>query len=393
MKIKQVMFAALPVAAVLACGLWSGWSTSAGQFAGEYFSGVEELWNSGGSSASKTEGRENKTEAKRPDAPEAFTVSGDGEYSFETVEGAAQYYIYLCDTDATDDNDDYLYACQIEADGTAATMTGTFPFDFKYGKYLAKLFAVSEDNTFSKATVIDYVHSGEIAVPRVAYSWDGAGTVTFNVVNVPAYEYTVCPDVEIMVKDLADGTQQTILMEDIAESAYLTAELEAGEYEITAKGVTDSEYVTNQTTDSYTAAESVALTGDPVQTSDYETRATYTAAAMFLIDFTASIDSGASDIPFTWANVLTVQFNREPDREDEWTRYFLVGEGTGTDGLYTEISFKADGTCRMIATGGPYGGQMGGERVAETGPDGCEWVEATGTWTVDEEGIITFTVQ
>lgn len=47
----------------------------------------------------------------------------------------------------------------------------------------------------------------------------------------------------------------------------------------------------------------------------------------------------------------------------------------------------------MIAAGGPYGGGMGGNRIAETGPDGQERVEANGAWSVDEEEIITFTVR
>ncbi len=383
---------------VLAAGdTLTGCSTSAGDFAEEYFAGLSDIFPSGSSSQTTADASDTASEKEAEsttsiDTPEEFTVTNEGEYTFSTVEGAAQYYIYLCDTSATEDTDDYLYACQVEAQEGQDTITGEFPFEYKYGEYLAKLFAVADDNTFSAANVIDYEHSGEITVPRVAYSWDGAGNMTFDVVNVNAYEYSVYPDVEVTVTSLDSGDETTVTIENISESAYLTTELDEGQYTIEAKGVTDSELVTNPTTDSYTVAESLALGSEASQSSDYEIRATYTAVSMFLIDFTTQFDTNASDISYTWANVLTAEFNRDTSKEDDWTQYYFVGEGTGDDGLHAEIAFKADGTCRMIARGGPYGGNMGGERIAETGPDGYEWVEANGTWSIDEAGVITFTV-
>lgn len=394
---KKYLCVAMLLAVVTGSTL-TGCSTSAGTFAGEYFAGLSDVFtfSSSASQASSgsadTEEDEKETIVSSIDAPEEFSVTNEGEYTFSTVEDAVQYYIYLCDTAATEDTDDYLYACQVEAQEGEDTITGEIPFEFKYGKYLAKVFAVADDNTFSAANVIEYEHSGEITVPRVAYSWDGEGNITFDVVNVNAYEYSVYPDVEITATSLDSGEETTVTIENISDSAYLTTELEAGEYDVEARGVTDSELVTNQETDSYIVAEALELGAEAAESNDYEIRATYTAVSMFLIDYTAQLDINASDIAYTWANVLSVEFNRDPSQEDEWTEYYFVGEGTGDDGLHAEIAFKADGTCRMIARGGPYGGSMGGDRIAETGPDGYEWVEANGTWSIDENGVITYSV-
>ena len=393
MKRYRIAAAALAAAGVLLTGC----STSVGDFAEDYMAGASDVLDFGSSSvqtstSASDEDEEDEEEAVALlDSPADFTMDNDGNYSFGSVEGAVQYYIYLCDTEAVEDTDDYMYAAQMKATDDDV-ISGSMPFEFQYGSYLAKVFAVDEDNNFSAATVLEYEHTGEITTPRIAYSWDGAGTITFDFVNITAYEYSVVPNVEITVTDLSDGTETVILMDDAETSAYLDAELSAGEYMIVSHGVTDSVYVTNQTTDEYVVAESVELGSEIAESSDYETRATYTCPSMFLIDFTTTFDLSAEMTEYTWANVLTADFTRDTSQEDDWTVYFYVGEGTGDDGLYSEIAFKADGTCRMIARGGPYGGSMGGDQLAETGADGYEWVEATGSWS-EENGVITFTVE
>ncbi len=377
---------------ILSSMLLSGCGTSAGDFADDYFSEVAKILNTSGSESNKTQVQELvDKEVVQIDSPEKFDLDNDGNYSFQAVEGAAQYYIYLCDEAATEDTDDYLYACQVDA-GAEESITGKIPFEYKYGRYQAKVFAVSGDNTFSKANVLSYEHSGDIATPRVAYLWDGKGTVLFDVVNIPAYEYTICPDVEVTLKDLASGSETVVTMDGLSESDYMEAQVPAGEYRITARGVTDSEFVMNKTTDTYVIAEDVTLGTEEQQTADYETRATYTAVAMFRLDFTTTFDTNEAVISYTWANVLNAEFSRDAERENDWTEYYYVGNGTGDDGLYAEIAFKADGTCRMIARGGPYGGTMGGDRIADTGSDGYEWVAANGSWSIDSNGVITFTI-
>lgn len=382
-------------ALTLLCVSLSGCSTSAGEFASDYFpKAIEILGLAGGSAGNTVQTSTDAIEASETiqiDSPAEFTLDAEGNYRFTTVADAAQYYIYLCDVEATDDNDDYLYACQIDAEDTDYII-GELPFDYKYGEYLVKVFAVSDDNTFSTANMIDYIHSGEITTPRVAYSWDGSGTITFDVVNIPAYEYTSCPNVEITITDLASGADTIVMMEDVADSAYLETSLAEGEYKIVATGVTDSVYVTNQETGSYTISEDLILDSSAAESADYEIRATYTSVEMFGIDFTTRLDTAVESTNYTWANVLNVVFTEDTSMENDWTEYYYIGEGTGTDGLHAEIAFKADGTCRMIVRGGPYGGNMGGERIAETGADGYEWVVANGNWSI-AEGVITFTVE
>lgn len=214
-------------------------------------------------------------------SPTDFSVDAEGNYSFTGVEEAAYYLIYLCEPDATGNEDSYLYSSnQISSKG-AVEYTGRLAdeFDFSYGSYLAKVLAFPElsDKEHAKSVPVnaEYRCAGVLSEPDIAYYWNIFDEkMNIQVANINTYQYEVYPDqVAVTFTNVNDaGDQVVVTMEDISAENYAgeTSELTKGEtYEITAVASSESEFVEAAASDIAVVNEGLLVGETSIFTENY----------------------------------------------------------------------------------------------------------------------------
>lgn len=250
------------------CLLCTGCSTTAASNASNYFSNVSNILGN------LSKGQDIPQEAEPSEAalaaPQQFAVDAQGGFSFEGVEGADYYLIYLCDTQATEDGDTYLYSSEmIPSTGSGNTYVGTLGdiMDYAYGDYLAKVFAFpslnDSNHTMSAAAVTPYTFSGTQHDPQVAYFWNTFDdTMGVQLLNVGDYTYEAYPDqVDVTFTNVNNSDDTvTVTLKDISPDNYAasTGDITRGEtYRVAAVATSGSPYVTNPVTQEVTVTDAV----------------------------------------------------------------------------------------------------------------------------------------
>lgn len=258
----------LTALAMALCLLCTGCGTSAVSNASSYFSHMSSIL---GDLFKKQDASPKQADSAAVlAAPQQFTLDAQGGYSFQGVEDADYYLIYLCDTQATEDGDNYLYSSDmISSAGSGATYTGTLAdiMDYAYGDYLAKVFAFPSLNdsghSMSAAAVAPYTFSGAQHDPQIAYFWNTFdNTMRVQLLNVGDYTYEAYPDrVDVTFTNVNDGGDVvTVTMEGVTPDncAAATGEVTRGEtYRVTAVSTSESPNVTNPVTQEVTVADAV----------------------------------------------------------------------------------------------------------------------------------------
>lgn len=246
----------------------TGCGTSAASNASRYFSNVSAIMGDLLKRQDTVPETENSAAALA--APGQFTVDVQGNFSFEGVENADYYLIYLCEPQAIEDGDNYLYSSEmISSTGSDATYTGTLAdiMDYAYGDYLAKVFAFpalgDNSHSMSAAATAPYTFSGTQHEPQVAYFWNTFdNTMGVQLLNVSDYTYEAYPDrVDIIFTNVNNSSDVvTVTLEDLSPDNYAasTSSITRGEtYRITAMSTSESPYVTNPVTQEVTVGEAV----------------------------------------------------------------------------------------------------------------------------------------
>lgn len=235
MKKRMVV---LPV--MLAALALSGCSTTAGDNASTFMSvfgtQVNTLLGKSSGDAASTDTR------KQLETPGNWTCNVSGEYSFDSVENADYYVIYLY----KNGNSSYDYVSEnITGSGT---ITGSIAdLNYAYGDYEVTCVAypnyTSEEYRASAAASTTMKVDGEVVEPSLTFYWDCfAQELQVIWLNSDAYGTTAYPQsMDITIGDTTD----TFAM-DSSTTAYTVADAAVGEtYEVEAVVTFDSNYVSN----------------------------------------------------------------------------------------------------------------------------------------------------
>lgn len=233
----------------------------------------------------KLEAKRNVEEEEKKtalDAPSNFTVDDEGNYSFDSVEGAQYYLIYLCDPDAVSDDDTFLYfSDQIKEDGSG-TYTGNLKdlMNYGYQEYLVKCYAfpdlMDEAYASSTASTAGYAISGKQSAPEIYYCWDAyRGVMGVQIGNIDTYEFEAYPqEVTVTFINTEDNSDvKELLISDVSADNYKieSDDFEKGKtYKVTAAAATDNQYITNSVSDETLVADSITLGDCNLYTFGYE---------------------------------------------------------------------------------------------------------------------------
>lgn len=279
---KKSIIALLLVASL---SMLTGCQTSAVENASTYWNQMGQVKDTLLSNVS-TSGK--NSDSKESDAdklatPTDFTLDADGNYSFTGVENADYYLIYFCDTEATGDSDAFLYS----SDSIAATGEGGESYTgnindilkYGYGEYLVKVYAFPSMNdtehSLSSAATASFVSTGAQDAPVIDYLWNTYdNTIEVQLSNVGDYMYQSYPDsVDVTFTNVDDTNDSVIVtIEDVSEDNYTTvsdALTRGTTYNITAVNYNESEYVTNNTSDTTDVAENVTCGESNVMSENY----------------------------------------------------------------------------------------------------------------------------
>lgn len=234
-----------------------------------------------GSSAAKKETASAANSAAALAAPGDFSVDADGNYSFTGSEGAEYYLLYFCDSEATSDEDTFLYSSSpIEADGSE-TYSGKCAdlFDYAYGDYLVKVYAfpdlTDDTHSMSTAATANYVYSGTQSAPQLYYCWDVFSNVMgVQVGNMGDYLYQAYPKrVDVTFTNVENGSDVvTVSIEDVSPDNYgieTDALTRGATYAVTAVATSESQFVTNPTSDVTTVSDGLTLGAHNLFTEGY----------------------------------------------------------------------------------------------------------------------------
>lgn len=352
MKLRKFFSLLLSLSMLL---LLTACSTSAGTNAQLYLSNVQRILFSG--SDSDTGAAQSDTpsgETTTVDAPANLTVDGDS-YSFDGVDGAAQYLVYLCEAGSTDDNDSYLYSGVIEATGDASyqgSVSEAVPH--AYGAYTFKVFAMTEDYSMSAASAAEYSSTGALPAPEVAWSWDGS-VLTLQLANSGDYDYAAAPDsVEVTISGAAGDTTASF---DATLSDITVEGLTAGDYTVKAVAASSSAYVTSASSEEGTV--SVSLGAEAAASDNYtapqqmggggggDWTVTPTPATFAEGAESFSLVIGSMDFLKT-----TAQLQAEPDEGSQYTYVLQNGDAAAPFAAecIMKLQIKADGTTTLTVT-------------------------------------------
>lgn len=361
----------------------TGCSTSAGKHLSSYVNNVSRIVSSATKSG-KTQSKTETTDAVQLDSPTDLTINADGSYSFTGVADASFYLIYFCETTATDDGDDYLYASAPIYETGSGTYSGTFSdlFQTSYGEFLVKVFAFPDitDTTRKMSPSVSAVYTleGEQSAPVMDYFWNAIdGTLEMVLTNISDYTYQAYPaSVEISIVNVEDaGDAVSVSIDDVSESnTTVTAEglTRGATYAITAQAHADSAYVTNTDTEVVSVTEGVVLGDVNVLSENYtwsDGWASFPRLATFdLAGGAAGEVSGKFGAMYAPVQCTPIAANAGCDYS-----YSIVVDFGG---------FAMDGTLDLLSDGSVVLTENGGGPIAAGTIAGC-WVDnGDGTATI-----------
>lgn len=268
MKKRMLLMAVL---VLTFCLIASGCSTSMVTNAKEYYNNTTAIISQ--LTASNKSGEKQTSVSATPlDAPSNFSIDEAGNYAFDGVADADYYLIYFCAPDAPESDENFLYSSEpIPAHGESNSYTGVCREVIKapYGEYQARVLAVPAlgDNThsISKAVSVAYTQVGSQSAPVVEYFWDPfTNTMALQLANAGTYANEAYPErIDMTITNVNNEEDSASLtLEGIADGNkdVTTDVLTKGEtYRISAVAVSDSPYVTNQTSDETVATESLTI--------------------------------------------------------------------------------------------------------------------------------------
>ena len=283
-KITGLILTVISMAFLSACGSTVGENTQ------DYFANtgkvVKQLFsNSEAQARDRLENSQTSTadSGKTPlESPANFTVDQDGNYSFDAVNGAEYYLVYLCAPDAVSDTDTFLYTSdQIKDDGTE-TYSGNLSelMQYGYGDYLVKCYAypdLMDDNyKVSTASTAEYNVAGEQSAPEIMYYWDAySSTLGIQIANMDTYEFEAYPqEVEITFVNVDDNSDKVnTSITEISQDNFgieLTELKKGTTYRVTAVARNENDYVLNPESNETLVADAMTLGESNLYTYGYE---------------------------------------------------------------------------------------------------------------------------
>lgn len=261
MKRKKILLAAL----VALCLVLTGCSSSLSDNSGIYLSQMGQkmdIWlNSANAPAPQPSGASDPGTADDGKTalatPGNWSVADDGSYSFDAVDGAGYYIVYLYDTQSEDTSFAYM-SQNIDEDGSGS-YSGKLAdlFDYCYGLYDAEIVAYPavgvKDVKKSAASTCGFSVIGEVPAPQVAYLWDCfTGTLGMELINIEDYGASSFPtSMEVTFTNQADSSdvitmslENLSVLEDIFYASTQDVTKDAT-YTVSASLTWDSSIVTN----------------------------------------------------------------------------------------------------------------------------------------------------
>lgn len=278
------------LAAVLCLGLLTGCSTNAGEHISTYFTqmsnvvttAIEAQQARAAAESGSSDTEDSSTNENALATPTNFTVDEDGNYSFDAVENAVSYYLYIYEDAQTKDA---TYSMEITDDGSD-TYTGNVSdvldanattdwfgnvqeANLAYGTWSIRVVAIPDyentDYTASGEAKCDYMVSGEVEYgePTFCYMWSIFGNELTIKVDGMNYSTTAYPtSILLTLTNTADsGDVVTIEITDVSSSSVTGSTEEVSldaTYSISAEFTWGETYVSNPsyTTDGGTAVTS-----------------------------------------------------------------------------------------------------------------------------------------
>lgn len=191
------------------------------------------------------------------DSPANWSVDENGNYTFDGVDGANYYIIYLYDSQ--DESGSYAFmSSNLNEDGSG-TYTGALSdlFDYCYGLYDAEVVAYpvvgATDYKYSEPAVCSFSVTGEVPEASVGYLWDCfTGTLSVELLNIEEYSASAYPTlVSVTFTNQADSSDSVTLsfenasIEDDVFSASTQEVTPDATYDVSASVTWNTEIVTN----------------------------------------------------------------------------------------------------------------------------------------------------
>lgn len=438
---------------VLLSGCSSTISTNTSTYVSEMSSALSTWVNSIGTSTSSSSSDESSTDTTTEtvsenaiDSPANWSVSEDGSYSFDSVDGASYYIIYLYDT--TDESGSFAYmSSDIEEDGSG-TYTGALSdlFEYSYGIYTAEVIAYpevgDEDSEKSAASTCDFSVTGEVEDPQIAYLWDCfTGTLGVELINIENYQASSYPTlVEVTFTNEDDSSDVITLsfenasIEDDVYSASTTEVTTDAVYDVSATVTWDESVVTNSEitvdlgtvetasnknamTDGYGYLNSdVYLSLDyPMVVTDFDPETGGSAGTWYFFISAFTTNKGV-DIPTTFVDCLNyqgeagsmggdyhdgedVEFTATPTETSDGSAYSYTVTVSGPrdvisifDGFFYNDMPVANGTLELYEDG-TFEMVIGivdeSESTTTMGPSGIDESSISGLWVENDDGTLT----
>lgn len=378
--------------------------------------------------------------------PANWTVSEDGTYSFDGVDGAAYYIIYLYDTQSDSDSFAYM-SSNIEEDGSG-TYTGKLSdlFDYCYGLYDAEVVAYpavgQSGYKKSVAAACSFSVIGEVVEPQIAYLWDCfSSTLSIELINIEDYAASSFPtEVTVTFTNAGDSSDVVTLgfenasVENGVFSASTTDASADATYAATATLTFNADVVTNSTLtvdlgDVVTASDKNAMTDGygyldtnvylsmdyPMVVADFDPEAGGSVGTWYFFVNAFTTNKGV-DIPITFKDCLNFQgekgamgadyhdgedvyYTATPTKAVSGAEYSYTVSVAGERGVISlfdgffwndmpagvgTLDLLSDGTFQMA-----IGAEDTGEAAGPMGPRGISDSTIEGLWVENGDGTIT----
>lgn len=156
-------------------------------------------------------------------APGGWSVDAQGNYTFDAVDGADYYIIYLYDTLAESTSFSYMSDNLVEDGSGAYSGKLSDLFGYCYGLYNAEVVAYpavgAKDIKRSEAAACDFSVTGEVPEARLGYLWDCfTGTLGVELLNFEEYGASSFPTaVEVIFTNRSDSSDViTLTFENVS---------------------------------------------------------------------------------------------------------------------------------------------------------------------------------
>ncbi len=322
--------------------------------------------------------------------PTNFNVDGNAKYSFNGVDGAVSYTVYVYDSEGTELGSGLL----TPNDTNSYSGSLTDIVSFGYGKYTVSVVAyagLTSEFKESLAAEDSYVYSGAIETPQIEYKWS-ENSMSIQLKNSTSYATTATPDsVVIEIKDETAGTEKTLTFnkDDIKTNStqnFIDEEtffVSGHTYSATAYATSTNEYVTNKKTDTVTVMDGLTLTDAELESEGYEKQqggfpdGPGGGGVTLSITSLPAFEVGAATIivnldAMNNAIAAKANLNAVPSEGSTYS-YTIKASGPMGESISGYVELRADGTADIKVGGfGPFGD------LKKSG----SWTEADGAITV-----------